>query len=286
MSANEPGVSAIPEQARIIATLENWTRKLLDVSKRNRALSFRPNKVTTITIISEQPAEVFRQLYLRDRQMRFRPAPLKPEAQPEPESIPTANAITETADVLADQSAPEEASEDFGPSLDFAPYSATDLNAQQTDDTLQTSAQPEDLDKSLRRIADQARASIEEQGVNTLFLALGILHYKESATSDDVLRAPLLLLPVELNRKSARTGYTVQATDDDPIVNPALVEYLRRAYGITLPGLPDLAELPENYDLQEFFIDVTQAIEGQAGWQVKTDIYLSFFSFQKFDLRT
>ena len=270
------------EQARITATLANWQRKLLDVSKRNRALNFKPNKVTTITIIDEQPAEAFRQLYLQDQQMRFRPAPPKPEAPPKSAAEPLANSSTDKAEALFEQLVSEEVSEDFAPSLDFVPYTAADLGEQQTDDMLQTSAPPEVLDKSLRRIADQARASLEEQGVNTLFLALGMLHYKESAAAEELLRAPLVLLPVELNRKSARTGYTVRATDDEPIVNPALAEYLRRAYGITLPGLPDLTDLPDVYDLQAFFIEVTQAIAGQTGWQVKTDIYLSFFSFQKF----
>src|SRR5690349_20558610 len=98
MSADESGISPTPEQARITATLENWKRKLLDVSKRNRALNFRPNKVTTITIIDEQPAEVFRQLYLRDRQMRFRPAPPEPEAHTEMAAAPPADDITENAD--------------------------------------------------------------------------------------------------------------------------------------------------------------------------------------------
>src|ERR1041384_6278751 len=270
------------EQARITATLANWQRKLLDVSKRNRALNFKPNKVTTITIIDEQPAEAFRQLYLQDQQMRFRPAPPKPEAPPKSAAEPLANSSTDKAEALFEQLVSEEVSEDFAPSLDFVPYTAADLGEQQTDDMLQTSAPPEVLDKSLRRIADQARASLEEQGVNTLFLALGMLHYKESAAAEELLRAPLVLLPVELNRKSARTGYTVRATDDEPIVNPALAEYLRRAYGITLPGLPDLTDLPDVYDLQAFFIEVTQAIAGQTGWAGKADIYLSFFSFQKF----
>ncbi|HYX43086.1 MAG TPA: DUF4011 domain-containing protein, partial [Pyrinomonadaceae bacterium] len=131
-------------------------------------------------------------------------------------------------------------------------------------------------------IADQAQASIEEQGVNTLFLALGMLHYREAAAAAEVFRAPLVLLPVTLQRKSARAGYTLSATDDEPIVNPALVEYLRRTHGIALPDLPDLTNLPEQYDLQQLFIAVTTAIASQTGWQVKRDIYLSFFSFQKF----
>jgi very-short-patch-repair endonuclease len=270
-SANKLGSERpVTDEMRIRATIDNWKRKLLDVSKRNRALNFKPNKVTTVTIVDEQPAEVFRQLYIRDQAMRFRPVSPNPELLPPVStSLPTANQEEEEPDA-------------FGPSLDFIPYAAADLSEQYTDDILQTSASPDNLDKSLRRIADQARLSIEEQGVNTLFLALGMLHYKESAVSEEFWRAPLVLLPVELHRKSARAGYTVQATDDDPIVNPALAEYLRRMFGIALPNLPDLTDLPENYELQQFLIEATAAVAHQEGWQVKTDIYLSFFSFQKF----
>lgn len=266
----DSGTLSAPETARIAATLDNWKRKLLDVSKRNRALSFKPNKVTTITVVDEQPGEVFRQLYLQDRKMRFRPA------VPKQGAFPLAGDATETAESGEDE---EEAS---ALSLDFAPYVATDLGDHHTDDFLQTATTAENLDKSLRRIAEQARVSIEEQGVNTLFLTLGMLHFREAAASDEVFRAPLVLLPVELCRTSARAGYTLQATDDDPIVNPALVEYLARAHGVVMPCLPDLIDLPETYDLQRFFIEVTEAVSTQSGWQVKTDIFLSFFSFQKF----
>jgi hypothetical protein len=133
--------AASAEQSRVAATLANWKRKLLDVSKRNRALNFRPTKVSTITIVEEQPAEVFRQLYLQDRQMRFRPAP----AEPEPTLFAEAPALT--------QGQPEEP-EEFGPAQDFIPYDSTSLGDQHTDDLLQTSAKAEELDKSLRRISD------------------------------------------------------------------------------------------------------------------------------------
>jgi len=73
----EPPPSSGAEHDRVAATIGNWKRKLLDVSKRNRALSFRPNKVTTVTIVNEQPAEVFRQLYLRERPQYVRASPQK-----------------------------------------------------------------------------------------------------------------------------------------------------------------------------------------------------------------
>src|SRR5258705_3654000 len=60
---------------RVKASIENWKRKLLDLTKRNRALNFKVNKVSTITIVDELPAEVFRQLYLQEHAMRFKAAP-------------------------------------------------------------------------------------------------------------------------------------------------------------------------------------------------------------------
>ncbi|HEX2645085.1 MAG TPA: DUF4011 domain-containing protein, partial [Thermoanaerobaculia bacterium] len=56
---------------RVAHNLDYWKRKLLDLGKRNRALSFRPNKVSTVTVVDEQPAEVFRRIYLLEKSMRF-----------------------------------------------------------------------------------------------------------------------------------------------------------------------------------------------------------------------
>src|SRR5262245_21354970 len=174
--------------ARLAATIDNWKRRLLDITKRNKALNFRPNKITTITIADEQPAEVFRQLFIRGRQMRF---------------APTAQATAPSFPADSGQEEALEGADESAPALDFVPYDESSLKDQYTDDVLQTLSPPEKLDQSLRRIDEQARTSLEEQGVNTLFLALGMLHYRESPESEEEFRAPLILLPVELNRRSA-----------------------------------------------------------------------------------
>src|SRR5437868_14520058 len=121
-SANELGSNrTVTDQMRVRKTIDNWKRKLLDVSKRNRALNCKPNKITTVTIVEEQPAEVFRQLYIQDRAMGFRPASPNPELSlPVSTSSPTDNQEEEEADA-------------FGQSLDFIPYAADDLSEQYTD---------------------------------------------------------------------------------------------------------------------------------------------------------
>lgn len=257
--------------ARIAASADAWKRKLLDLTKRNRALNFRPTKVSTVAIVDELPSEIFRQLYLHEHKLRFS------AALDASRGTPTATRFD--SDTL---SLPQEDIENEIVATDFAPYDAAELDERHTDEWLQTAHTPEVLDRSLRRLDEQARLTIEEQGVNTLFLALGMLHYVESDDSTATLRAPLVMLPVELTRSSARAGYVVRATDDEAIVNPALAEYLRTNYGISLPGLPDSNTIPDDYDLQTFLTEVATLVNTRAGWSVKSDSFLALFNFQKF----
>src|ERR1041384_398152 len=210
-SDNERG-TPVNKDERVRASIDNWKRKLLDLTKRNRALNFKVNKVSTITIIDEQPAEVFRQLYLRELSMRFQAAP-EPDSEGQQGAgdrlTPTDSKPlfpNETDDRSIEESSIvtfDEEDEDDGLHSDFVPYDSASLEERHTDNQLQTTAQADALDKSLRRLDEQARMSIEEQGVNPLFLAIGMLHYTESVDSHQVFKAPLVLLPVELTRKSA-----------------------------------------------------------------------------------
>jgi hypothetical protein len=338
--ANTASALTPPDLAtRTQDALDYWRKRLLDLTKRNRALNFKPTKVSTVTIVDEQPVEVYRHLCIDGRPMRFRPtlpsaaktsngetdieeqgataaapavaatpapltqSPIAPAASSPPAAgarniashdIASRYAASHDADAESDRLIDADDSDAPQPmELDFAPYDPDTLDDRYTDDILQALATPEALDKSLRRLDEQARATIEEQGVNVLFLALGMLHYTEAASSDVVLRAPLVMVPVSLARKSARTGYTIEATDDDAIVNPALAEYLRREYGVKLPELHHAGEhADENGDddesssLQGFYQAVMDVVEdraraGQSGWSVKTDIFLGLFSFQK-----
>lgn len=260
-------------QVRLAATLANWRRKLLDLSRRNRALNFKPTKVSTVAIADEAPAEVFRRLYIQEGAMRFRPVADSQAATP-------ALAVVSATPANADDDTIE-VDEETDASLEYVPYDPASADERHTDEWLQTSLPPERLDHCLRRIDEQARTTLEEQGVNTLFLTLGMLKFRESNDSDTWFRAPLVLLPVELVRSSARSGYTLQMGDEDALVNPALIEYLRSNFAVTLPSLPDSEVIVDNYDFQMFLQDSAARVAGQVGWTIQTDMFLALFSFQK-----
>jgi len=233
-------------------------------------------KVSTLAIVGEEPAEVFRQLWGQEISMKFRAARSAEDADKKAGEPPSAKTDEDDwIDAEDEQVQQPSASEP-------RPYDPDQLDSTRTDQVLEVAATLEQLDRSLRRIDEQARLTVEEQGVNTLFLALGMLHYRESADSEETFRAPLILLPVQLRRKSARTGFTVAVTDDDPLVNPALVEYLRLTFGISLPDLPANEDGAGSVEIQPWFLTVTEAVAGRAGWAVKSEIFLGLFSFHKF----
>jgi very-short-patch-repair endonuclease len=164
----------------------------------------------------------------------------------------------------------------------FTPYERTDLAARHRDTVLQCRSTPEGLDISLRRLAELQRTSIEEQGINTLYLALGFLHYKEAPQAETALRAPLVLVPVILERLAARSGYRLVLGDDEPVLNPSLIEYLRRLHGIvTVPALPEPSEDPQSFDIRPFFAVLVNQVAAPRGWQITEEVALATFAFQK-----
>jgi hypothetical protein len=72
----------------------------------------------------------------------------------------------------------------------------------------------EELDKRAVEIYRKAQTSLKEGGSNTLFLAIGFLLWKQNGKDDRHYRAPLILLPVSLERKSVRSGIKMMSGDD------------------------------------------------------------------------
>ena len=124
-----------------------------------------------------------------------------------------------------------------------------------------------------------ARTHIEERGLNILFVAVGMLHWFEDDSSEKEIRAPLLLIPVKLERTSAREKFKLSYNDEDIDANLSLATRLNSDLGIHYPDLPDSDEL----DVDDYLNAISAEIRGQQRWRVEPDeISLGFFSFAKF----
>jgi len=95
------------------------------------------------------------------------------------------------------------------------------------------------LEGSLRKIQDQARFLMAEQGVATLYLGFGMLEYFEKENTSAVFKAPVFLIPAEITKVRNTEGYCVAATDDEAILNPSLVALMEKKLGIKWPRASD-----------------------------------------------
>ena len=98
-----------------------------------------------------------------------------------------------------------------------------------TESFLVSKATPEETDKRVKYLYRTAKTDLEESGVNTLFLALGFLEWIPPARDAKPCRAPLVLMPVSLVRKSL-SDIRLTARDEETLVNPTLIELLRAEY--------------------------------------------------------
>ena len=117
-------------------------------------------------------------------------------------------------------------------SLDLDP-----ANEVHDDLVLQSLKFPDELEVVVEKITADARLAEQEMGLSTLFLAFGFLEWYDTDTSDKGAFAPLLLLPVQIDRQKSRGKpvYSLSVREGGAEANLSLQKLLEANYGRKLP---------------------------------------------------
>jgi hypothetical protein len=151
--------------------------------------------------------------------------------------------------------------------------------AKYQDTRLQTDEDDQKLQSRLLNTYYFARTSIEEQGVNLLYLALGMLRWYDTNDTETLRSAPLILVPVSLERSSAQERFRLRYTGSEIGANLSLQAKMKSDFNITIPDMPEV----EEFDFNPYIKDIQSDIARQANWTIDADaIELGFFSFGKF----
>jgi very-short-patch-repair endonuclease/DNA polymerase III delta prime subunit len=261
--------------------LQGSRKELLDIGLRNTMLNFRAS-AKTLAVVDELSELVFHLLYRQGKAMSFAPmARQKLAALAKPLQIDGEDAQDAATDELLLQELDGSGESGFvDDELDESGRAR-----RHTDARLQTALDEERLFLQLLRIHSEARAFIEEQGVNTLFLALGFLHWYEADNSETLRKAPLMLLPVTLERSGAKDAFKLRYSGDELMPNLSLIAKLKTDFGLDLTACEfseDRFDATEG-SLDSFYAEVTDLISKQSRWKVSTnEAALGFFSFGKF----
>ncbi len=247
----EPEIEETPN-----ARLDRWKRKLLDLSGRNRLINFRESNKSIPLACPDLAA-------MEDALaggLRF-------NINPRPKLMDDANPRSAEA---AEQRTGENVLEQF-------------LRDELGSRRLYSSLTREMLDRRLLEIYRAARSSIEESGANTLYLAVGFLAWYESnAASAQRRLAPILLLPLSLERDSVREPFRIALGDEEPRINVTLLEKLRTEFGIDITGLDEAIEDESGLDIPQIFQRFRKAIRDIPRWDIVEESDIGLFSFTKF----
>jgi len=167
--------------------LARWQRKLLDLSLRNNLLNFRASK-KSLKLDAPDPS------LLEDLMSDGKDVKLLPRPDLMDGSDPRSQAIHESRER-------ESLRRQFAIEALKRREVFIDLTK-------------EDLESRMVELYRNARTTLQEGGANTLFLALGFLTWNRADKEDTKYRAPLILVPVSLNRRSVRSGFTMALHDD------------------------------------------------------------------------
>ena len=147
---------------------------------------------------------------------------------------------------------------------------------------LHADASEAEVSKRLLEIFREAKLSIEENGANTLYLALGFLAWHETPTSPQRRLAPIILIPLEIERRSLQEGFTIRQGDDEPMVNVTLLANLAADFDLTIPGLDPIPMDQHGIDVPLILRKFREGIVDIDRWEVLEDAWIGHFSFAKF----
>ncbi|WP_111873834.1 DUF3320 domain-containing protein [Aeromonas bivalvium] len=267
--------------AVISQKLQSSRKELLDIGLRNNMLNFRKT-AKTLMVVDELSEEVFSILYRQDKAMTFAPMARKKLA----EMTKAAKQDEAEDDTNSDEELLHELdSLDWSSVADEADEDEAGKARRHLDTRLQTAIDDERLFLQLLKIHTEARGFIEEQGVNTLFLALGFLHWYEADSSENLRKAPLLLLPVNLERSGAKDAFKLKYSGDELIANLSLIAKLKTDFGLDMAScsFDEDSFATDESSLGRFYGDVADVVSKQGRWKVASnEIALGFFSFGKF----
>ena len=231
-----------------------WERKLLDLSLRNNLLNTRITK-NTLQLISTDLGK-FEDTLASGSEFMFMPKPADWE----------------------------------NPLCDFGVYNSVAssdpinelIKSEITQRKLRTYLTETELEQSLKHLYRSSKLSIEENGANTLYMALGLLRWYETPSSERPRYAPVLLFPVEMVRKSAAKGYIIRSREEETMLNVTLLEMLRQNFGITVSGIDPLPQDESGVNVQLIHSIFRNSIKNQPRWDIEEQAVLGIFSFNKF----
>ena len=186
---------------RIEAKVDFWKKKLLDLGKRNKLINFPANKinkrVSRSSIIIESPSadELWNLFSNADGNIKF-------------------PVVIKTEETNGDSDSEANGDSDIFPN------------------GYKTNQIPHEACKTFRALMHKSKEFMDNKGLNALYLAFGFLNWKENGSEGQVLRSPILLIPVCISQDNVSSPFIISRIDSEIISNNTLLYKLKNDFNL------------------------------------------------------
>ncbi len=235
---------------KIGAVLKRWQERLIDVSKSNPLLGLNRSRAAKLELDKPDFEYLLKTLYTDDSAV----------------TLPFVQKKIKKKDLFSE----DESAEDYilhEGEMSFLYSGAKELRGK------------------IRKIYDNSKSTLNERGVNTLYLTIGCLEWEDPLMGRS--ESPLIMIPCSLEQKGGTRALSLIMADEDVVINPALKYYLKEREEIDIPELfnnSNKETTEESFSLDDKKIDeylnkVKNTVQA-SDWKVTGRSWLGVFSFE------
>ena len=241
--------------------IDDWKSRLVNLTRKNPLLYYRQTKRNNLSVQSPDSEAIFHRLMVsRGHLQIYMPPELQPT--PSPSGEPVQHSMEGTP-ILVTKAHP-------APKANEIVFDLTN---------------PTEIEKILRNLRRRYLAEFRDHGIYILYLTFGFLTWKNTEFANgsvEEVRSPLVLVPIQIDQDSIMSPFKVSVppTEDDAVLNPALVPKLRNDFKVELPKPP---EDWEGFSIKDYLGGIQEMV-GQKGWIVEDKTGIGLYNFHKFEI--
>lgn len=221
--------------------IEDWKKSLLDMTKRNRLLWYKP----------------------------YRTGSLKLDKNVFDEAV---DDVLGKVDALAFNGEVWEFAAEAD-SIESKKNRDNDLNYDDESDLINSRT------KALSCIYKKIKQESEERGLNIGYIAVGFLEWYEREDSQTKIRSPLVLVPIKIEQEGRRAPFKVLLNTDEQIsLNPIIKRKLETDFNVVIPDFPSDSESCLSF--ASYLSGLGRQIARESNWTIEEGVVIDTFNFQ------
>ncbi len=270
---------------KINSNIEIWKKKLLDTSKRNRSINFKPTKSSTLRIVYPNANDFFELLEEKGVEI----ANLFADENDDEFDVSEKTLLSENEKIEEDEyiivhgikleKKDSYSKEELLPAIYSFNSNLKKIN--KTNYIFSDSSRKKQRN-ALSNILKKSRLFMEENAINIMHIAVGFLNWYESLDSKVVIKSPLFLLPAELQQEQFDSPFKLIFNDTEILLNTSLIKMMESEYKMDFNFYVD-----NEKDYLDNYISYKELLKSKftdKRWFIEDDIHIGIFSFSKINM--